>query len=278
MTMTSEPSVSTGVRPRPLERLEAEIVSLASQLTAGSARLLALIAEFDAMEGWRDWGMKSTAHWLSWQCGIGLVAGREQVRVARELRDLPVVAAAFAAGRLSYSKVRALTRFATPSTESELVELAEHATAAQVDKLRAAAGRARRATDVREQRAAEFLRLREDDDGSLVGTFRIAPDRAAVFRHGLDLLSGRIRPLGSEGVEPEPDPRDQRARDGDRSAVDSLIAMAEAAAVDASAGASAATVDRFQLVLHARLDDLARGDRTDDHGTGVELVSGTGRT
>src|SRR3954454_15710628 len=161
--------------PRQLERLEAEIVSLASQLTAGSARLIALIGEFDASRGWRDWGVKSTAHWLSWQCGIGLVAGREQVRVARELRGLPVIAGAFAAGRLSYSKVRALTRFATADTEAELAELAEHGTAAQVDKLKTAAGRARRAQDVRARRAAEYLRLREDDDGSLVGSFRIAP-------------------------------------------------------------------------------------------------------
>src|SRR3954462_15561274 len=174
----SAPSVTP--RTRPLERLEAEIVELASQLTAATARLLAMIAEFDAAEGWRDWGMKSTAHWLSWQCGIGPNVAREQVRVARALRERPVIAAAFAAARLSYSKVRALTHFATAETEAELVVLAEHGTAAQVDKLRTAAGRARRAQDVRSQRAAEYLRLREDDDGSLVGSFRIAPDRAAV--------------------------------------------------------------------------------------------------
>src|SRR3954468_21993339 len=87
-------------RNRPLERLEAEIVELASQITAASARLIELIGEFDAAEGWRDWGMTSTAHWLSWQTGIGPGAGREQVRVARALRDLPTIATEFAAGRL----------------------------------------------------------------------------------------------------------------------------------------------------------------------------------
>jgi hypothetical protein len=200
-----------------LERLEAEIVSLASQLTAGSARLIALIGQFDAAEGWREWGMRSTAHWLSWQCGVGLNAAREQVRVARSLRRLPGIAGAFAAGRLSYSKVRELTRFAAPDTEAELVDLAESATAAQVTKLRTAAGRARRATDVRAQRAGEFLRVRYDDDGSLVGSFRIAPDRAAVFRQGLDVLAGRVPPLGSQGIEPEPDPRDEAERRVERS-------------------------------------------------------------
>jgi hypothetical protein len=79
--------------------------------------------------------MTSTAHWLSWQCGIGLTAGREQVRVARKLRSLPLVTAEFAAGRLSYSKVRAISRVATPDTEPTLVEWALHATASQLDRL-----------------------------------------------------------------------------------------------------------------------------------------------
>src|SRR5207248_6407193 len=124
--MTAIPSapVRVRVRPRPLERLEAEIVELATQLTSATARLLVMIGEFDAAEGWRDWGMRSTAHWLSWKCGLGMTAGREQVRVARALRALPLVAAAFADGRLSYSKVRAITRFATVDDEADVVAIA----------------------------------------------------------------------------------------------------------------------------------------------------------
>src|SRR3954449_11610819 len=135
MTMIPSPPVRTDVRPRPLERLEAEIVALATQLTSATARLLSMIAEFDAAEGWRDWGMRSTAHWLSWKCGIGLTAGREQVRVARALRELPTIAQSFAEGRLSYSKVRGLTRFATPSTEEDLAMMAEYSTASQITAL-----------------------------------------------------------------------------------------------------------------------------------------------
>jgi hypothetical protein len=55
--------------------------------------------------------------------------------MARALRGLPVTAEAFAAGRLSYSKVRAITRVADPDTEVELVELAAHATASQVERV-----------------------------------------------------------------------------------------------------------------------------------------------
>jgi len=154
---------------RPLERLEAEIVELATQITGATARLIAMIGEFDAAEGWRDWGMRSTAHWLSWKCGIGLNAGREQVRVARALAGLPLIASAFAAGRLSYSKVRAVTRFATEDNEQELLELAESATAAQMERLLAAVRKVRSADEVRERHAARGVRYHFDDDGSLVG-------------------------------------------------------------------------------------------------------------
>ena len=86
---------------------------------------------------------RQTAHWLSWQCGVGLTAGREQVRVARALLSLPLLAEEFAAGRLSYSKVRAVSRVATAETEATLVEWAVHATAAQRRVTRTADVRAR---------------------------------------------------------------------------------------------------------------------------------------
>ena len=56
--------------------------------------------------------MGSCAQWLSWKCQLSSGTAREHVRVARALRDLPVIRARFAAGRLSYAKVRALTRIA----------------------------------------------------------------------------------------------------------------------------------------------------------------------
>src|SRR5256884_6394103 len=59
----------------------------------------------------------------------------EHVRVARALRALPVIRARFAAGRLSYAKVRALTRIATPATEAGLAELAGPMTGNQLERV-----------------------------------------------------------------------------------------------------------------------------------------------
>src|SRR3954465_15132741 len=106
-----------GVAATPLDELAAAITAGAVRLAAATASWLRLVAEFDARGGWHGVGILSCAHWLSWQCGMGPGAAREHVRVARALRSLPLIDAAFAAGRLSYSKVRALTRIAAPDCE-----------------------------------------------------------------------------------------------------------------------------------------------------------------
>src|SRR5215468_9185462 len=96
-----------------LERLGDEIAELAAHLDAATARLLDLIRDFDERGGWGN-GFASCAHWLGWRVGLALGAAREHVRVARALGTLPRLRDALARGELSYSKVRALTRVATP--------------------------------------------------------------------------------------------------------------------------------------------------------------------
>src|SRR5215468_3350243 len=103
-----------------LDRLGDEIALLSAHLDAATARLLTLIREFDARGGWGN-GFQSCAHWLSWRIGLDLGAARERVRVARALGALPLLRQALARGELSYAKVRALTRVATPETEERLV-------------------------------------------------------------------------------------------------------------------------------------------------------------
>src|SRR5690349_20072478 len=94
--------------------IEAEVKHFAANIAAGTCRWLLLVGELERREAWKAWGTVSCAHWLSWQCGIALPTGREQVRVALALDALPATTTAFACGELSYTKVRALTRIASP--------------------------------------------------------------------------------------------------------------------------------------------------------------------
>jgi hypothetical protein len=173
-----------------VEELEREICELAAHIAAATARWLALIAQFDSREGWAEWGVQSCAHWLSWRCGIGLRSAREHVRVARALTALPAIAESFGRGELSYSKVRALTRVAEPGTEASLLELARHATGAQLEKLvRGYRGVLRAGTeDANEPYGRRYLDWDWDDDGSLVLRGRLPAEAGAALVAALEAI------------------------------------------------------------------------------------------
>src|SRR5437870_11863660 len=117
-----------------LGRLGDQIAELSAHLEAATARLLDLIREFDERGGWNT-GFSSCAAWLSWRVGLDLGAARERVRVARALGTLPRLARALARGELSYAKVRALTRVATPETEERLLAVGRAGTAWHVERI-----------------------------------------------------------------------------------------------------------------------------------------------
>ena len=115
--------------------LEAELATLAAHLNAGTCRWLELVGELDRRSGWADAGLRSCDEWIAWRCALTPRSAREHVRVARGLRELPLTHAAFASGELSYAKVRALTRVATPANEQELLGLARACTASQLERV-----------------------------------------------------------------------------------------------------------------------------------------------
>ena len=131
---TLSPSERVQRRDR-LTCLEVELTTLTGHINAATARFLLVLAEFDRLEGWRPHGLVNTAHWLHWRCGLGLNAAREKVRVARALTELPQIRACFETGALSYSKVRAMTRIATPANEDVLLQVARHGTTRHVETL-----------------------------------------------------------------------------------------------------------------------------------------------
>jgi len=98
-------------------------------------RLLADLRAFDQRGGWYVQGALSCAHWLSWLVGWELVTARERVRVANKLAAFPAIDDALRRGEVSYSKVRAMVRVATPANEALLLDHARLMRAAQLEKL-----------------------------------------------------------------------------------------------------------------------------------------------
>src|SRR5262245_16648897 len=175
---------------RSIDELAAEICTFAGRINAANHRWLMLIAEFDRRTGWSDSATQSCAHWLNWKCGIALGAAREKVRVARALEKLPKVSAAMACGKLSYSKVREITRVAEPATEDYLLMIAEHGTAQQVETLVRAYRRCKEAEELsREarQQVGRSVMYRYDDDGSLIVNCRLPAEAGTKLLKALDL-------------------------------------------------------------------------------------------
>src|SRR5712691_11879269 len=166
-----------------LDRLGDEIAELSAHLDAATARLLELIRTFDARGGWNT-GFSSCAAWLSWRVGLDLGAVRERVRVARALETLPRLAQALARGELSYSKVRALTRVATPETEARLLA----GTAAHVERIvrgwRCVDRRAER-REAKHRHTSRALRVYQDEDGMVVLKGRLEPEVGALLQQAL---------------------------------------------------------------------------------------------
>jgi hypothetical protein len=247
----------------PLERVEAQICELAGHLAAATCRFLILLADFDARRGWASWEMSSCAAWLSWKCQMSSGTAREHVRVARALRGLPVIRGEFAAGRLSYVKVRALTRIATPETEADLAELAGPMTGNQLERFARAHRQVSRADDAAAQ-VRRRLTWRFEEDGSLSGSFRLPPLQGAVLLKALRAAAGDLAPAGdgpAAGVSAEtPAPAEapaagSAAPSAEPPAVytssvlaDGLVAVAESFLAGKVAGAEDPEV--YQVVVH----------------------------
>lgn len=171
------------------DALEHEVVSWSGRVAAAMAHWLALVGEYDHRSLFERWECVTMVTWLSWHCGIDEVTAREHVRVARRLRELPLVRAAFASGKLSYSKVRALTRMAMPATEADLVEVAQFLTASQLTRLRRGYELAVRHLDPVDQHERRGFEMARDDDGTWVGRFRLAGDTGAAVKAALDAVA-----------------------------------------------------------------------------------------
>jgi hypothetical protein len=117
-----------------IDQLDRDIVNLAARINAATYEFLVLVRQFDERAGWLKWGLGNCAEWLHYRCDLSMNAAREKVRVAQSLKTLPDIAAAFATGDLSYSKVRAMTRVVGAHNEDELLSFALKTTTARVEE------------------------------------------------------------------------------------------------------------------------------------------------
>lgn len=239
-----------------IRKLEDGITELSAHIHAATFRLLKLIREYDQCKGWAQPGLRSCAHWLNWKCGIGLGAAREKVRVAHALNGLPLISAAFREGRISFSKVRAMTRVATPKNEEYLMMIARHGTAAHVERLVRHYRQVKRSEALKEENrrhAFRELQLYAVDDGSFIIKGRLTPEQGALLKKalesGMDETFEEIKNDPAETTsEANPSPNFASRR------ADALVRVAEAYLSETSKHSDGG--DRYLVHIHTDAETL----------------------
>jgi len=178
-----------------LEQLGERIAEQAAHLDAAMHRLLTDLREFDVRGGWHVQGAATCAHWLAWRIGWDLVTARDHVRVARKLAEFAQIDDALRRGELSYSKVRALLRVATPENEALLLDHARLMTASQLEKLCHKYALVQRHgqdshPDVDEQR--RYVRRRDLEDGMVKIEAVLHPEEAEMVWAMLDHAAAQL--------------------------------------------------------------------------------------
>src|SRR5213592_1354495 len=257
------PDIPTALEPAAeLDQLGDEIAQLSAHIEAATAHLLDLIREFDARGGWNT-GFRSCAAWLAWRVGLDPGAARERVRVAHALGTLPLIARALARGELSYAKVRALTRVATPETEARLLAVGRAGTAAHVERIVRGWRRVDRKAEAREtarRHASRALHVYQDEDGMVVIRGRLAPEVGALLVQALAAAREALyqqRRADVSAETPSPDVSAETPTMAQQQA-DALALLAETAlhsGIDPGAPG-----ERYQVVVHVDGPVLADPD------------------
>src|SRR3954471_1335509 len=178
-----------------LELLGERIAEQAAHLDAAMHSLMTNLREFDTRGGWFRQGAKSCAHWLAWRVGWDLSTARDRVRVAAKVGEFAVIDDALRRGEISYSKVRAMMRVATPDNEILLLEHARLMTASHLEKLcrkYAVVQRHCRESTPRDDEQRRYVRRRDTDDGMVKIEAVLHPEEAEMVWAMLNQAATRL--------------------------------------------------------------------------------------
>jgi hypothetical protein len=196
--------------------------------------LLVHVAAYDQAEAWRSDGMASMVDWLIARYGLLRRTANDWVAAAHALEELPDVAGAVAAGRLSIDQTRVVVRMATPENQARLAHEAVGRSASELDVV------ARRAQppkpeDGNDADRARSFRWRTTKDGAEVRLSGCLPaDAAATLTAALTRRAEHAAPDAVTGLYDSFESR----------CADALVDLAgEALATDADP-------DRATVVVH----------------------------
>ena len=212
------------------------------------------IVVLDRAEVWRVDGATSMADWLVYRFNISARTAVLWVDVSHALVRLPLIAAAFEEGRLSWDQIRWLARFATIAEDAELANSGQGMTPAQLEQMYY---RRRRLTreDAQATHENRELRTRWNRRTRMFKFWGQLPeDSGALLENALQRYA-------------ESAPRHPES--GERLPQHQL--HADALVEIASAKAASSDPDRANIVVHVDAHALVTGDGNGELECGVQM-------
>ena len=168
--------------------LRSAVIDAVQRISMSMSSIVVLLAEFDLSGEWAFDGAHSCAHWVAERADTEVCTVREWLRIGHALPGVDEIARRFADGRLSYSKVRALTRVADADNQQELCAIAERVPAGVLPGALAKWLSLNESPDEREQRQRALTKVgwRVDPDGMVAGWFRFPPDSGGALTNIVD--------------------------------------------------------------------------------------------
>ena len=227
--------------------------ALSQEITSHHADLLELLVRFDDLQGWKSSGATHCAAWMNLEIGIGIQLSWEYLRVGRKLKSLPTVQALFRVGKLSWSKVRLITRVADSENEKTLCHAALDASVSEVQRLcddykwvDNDNGKADN-DQAMQQWASRALTWNQTSNGSTRIQLVLPPEVAQAF---LNSIEHSLNQLGDAGNDTDIKVTQRRA--------DAAVLMAETSLQ--SAGQAIASADRYQVSISVDADAFVKAE------------------
>ncbi len=226
--------------PQDAQCIRQRLKLLSQEISSQHADLLELLVRFDDQQGWKSSGASHCAAWMNAEIGISTQLSWEYLRVGRQLQSLPTLQALFRVGKLSWSKVRLITRVADSDTEKTLCHAALDASVSEVKRLCEGyrwrdesngedIDDAENARAIQQWNSRSFT-WREASNGSTQIQLVLPPELAQAFLNSVEHCLGELGSADNSMSQ-------RRA--------DAAVLMAESSLQ--SAGQAIATADRYQV-------------------------------
>jgi len=227
--------------------IRTRLKTLSQEISSQHADLLELLVKFDDLQGWKSSGASHCAAWMNLELGISLQLSWEYLRVGRKLPLLPILRSLFRAGKLSWSKVRLISRVADQDNEAVLCHAALDASVSELKQICQGYQWNKDQDDATTQndRALQqwdtrSLTWNDTSNGSTRIQLVLPPELAQAFLNSVEQSLNQIKANDAKMAQ-------RRA--------DAAVLMAETSLQ--SAGRDTAIADRYQVIVSVDAKDLS---------------------